>query len=590
VLEAGVKEQGGCMGKRTAIKGLRNLTKRKGWDHDIRYVDGKFVEDVVVEFQKARGKEKKSQILQKIIENFKIFIRKKWAKSMLPYHDNDLESVESVYNEVLWRVAKKYKAKRGYKKKGKSFNALFVSSLINRLRNDKAQKESKRRYPPVECMVCQDPVHQISDKHLRHEIDIVRYKKMYKGYPLVSTDGKTTCPLSGETVASVTREYLNRVAGYYTVDDFECEFSHLLPKFPVVCPVTMAQRHGMSNEYPGTIKAGYTARKFMKDFPDFPGIITSPFNGSRMLEMTQKHLDKQLKQKSQCRYSMIQYRRDFAYAPVFTKRVKVLNPYTGKMVWEITPEMLVASGTTVIGHLHRFTKYHLNQRYQDFMRCPFTGKRTHKITKKYIRKIGKTALDFYAANCKYPLRKWQIQCADCGQWVDNIWEHIEQKVHVYSEPYTMEMYILHFGLASMKHTVTTNAFVVNDEGDQMHLADILIQKKHSGMSEMELEDSLLRGAVDDFDRRLANVVARKTHVVDDIWHFAPVRKKFIVQSNTLKKFKNMRHFIKEKIGTDDFDYSVVPDSKTVEVAIPGKDTVKQTLFRLVKESDLGNNV
>jgi len=154
----------------------------------------------------------------------------------------------------------------------------------------------------------------------------------------------------------------------------------------------------------------------------------------------------------------------------------------------------------------------------------------------------------------------------------------------------MEKYILHYTMGALKQTVTTNAFVENDEGDSMHLADVLIQKKHNGMSEMEMEDSLLRGAVDDFDRRLASVVARKTHTVEDIWHFAPVRKRLIVQSKALKKFKNIRHFIKEKVGTDDFDYSVEPDSKMVEVAIPCKDTVKQTLFRLVKESDLGNGV
>lgn len=133
-------EFGGCMNGR-AIKLLRKLTKRKGWDHDIQYIEGKYVEDVVVEFQKARAREKKNEILQKIMENFKLFVRKKWAKLMLPYHDNDLECVESVYNEVIWRVAVKYKAQRGYKKKGKKFNALLISSLINRLRNDKAQKE-----------------------------------------------------------------------------------------------------------------------------------------------------------------------------------------------------------------------------------------------------------------------------------------------------------------------------------------------------------------------------------------------------------------------------------------------------------------
>jgi len=183
---------------------------------------------------------------------------------------------------------------------------------------------------------------------------------------------------------------------------------------PVTCPVTGMLRHEMSEKYPETISPGYTARQFIRDFPDFGGILVSPFNGARMLGVTQEHLDKVLKQKSKTRYSVHRYRKDFPNAPISARQVKIFNPYTGKMVRELTPEMLVRARTTVVEHLRRFAKYHLNQRYQEFVRCPFTGKYTHKITKRYLRKIGRTAMEFYAANCKYPLRKWQAPSAEHG--------------------------------------------------------------------------------------------------------------------------------------------------------------------------------
>jgi len=553
---------------------------KANWDHDIKRVDGQFIEDIVMKFQKTKRKDKREQLIRKIIDNYALFL-KKWSPLMLPFHDNDMEAVNAVYNEVIWRAALKYKPKKGYKNKGKKFNAFLVSSLINRCRNDRTKESSIRHHPNFPCPICKETVHSIDANHLKHIVTLRRYQQVYKNYPLVSSDGNIRCPISGQFIPAITHEHLNRVAGYYTVNDFKYEFSHLLPKSPVRCPITMMSVKELDSDYLSSIKRGYTAKQFLNDFPDFTDIVACPFSGQKLLEVTQEHLDKVLKQEDKTQYTMRHYLKTYPHAPIKSKPVKVMNPYTGKMVWKISPLMLKQANTTAVEHLQRYVKYKLNERYQDFVFCPFTGKRTHRITRSYLRKIQRTAFEFYCANSQYPLQKWQIRCGVCGEWVDNIWDHLKAAEHIYSEPMTMEEYISIYGVGATKQTVVTNSFTENEEGESMPLADVLMQKKNA-MHPADFEDSLLRGAIDEFDRKVAFITARKSNTFDDVLHFVPERKTISLPPKT----KKIRQFIKKQLGINDFDFQPADDEKEVEVTIPCKETVKETLLRLFKESDL----
>src|ERR1039457_683178 len=102
------------------IKGTRH------WHHDIQYIDGKFVEETVKEFQLTSNED----LLVKIIDNYSIF-RGTWSKAFAQYLDGDIDSGGLMHDEIVWRAAFKFNREKSQKPDGKAFNAYVVSALLN---------------------------------------------------------------------------------------------------------------------------------------------------------------------------------------------------------------------------------------------------------------------------------------------------------------------------------------------------------------------------------------------------------------------------------------------------------------------------
>jgi len=562
-------------------KKIRARLKR--FHHDIKYVDGQFIEDAVKEYQKSKDEE----LLIKIINNFSIF-RKTWGRQFAPYCDNDIEAGEYMHDEIVWRSVEKFEMGEALKGKGYAFNAYLVSTLMNQLKNHFNARQSHKNHPRIMCPICSENVYQIDGKHLRHVIDLERYRRMHPRFPLVSSDGRVSCPLNGKPVEKISEPYLNRVNGTYTVEDFKEEFAHLYPVYPFECPATLMPIWNITAEYPSIIRDGYTEAEFLEDYPEFEGAICCPFSGKKMLEMTQDHLDTVLKQKTEKpRFSMRKFRQLFPTATMKAQQVDVKNPYTKKIVPEITLEMLREAGTTFQAHLEEHATCFLDEWYPNFILCPFTGRRTHKMTKEDLTEIGRTSVEFYMAVCKYPLRKWQVKCGCCDKFVDNIWTHLEQAEHTFSKAMTMEEYERSYGSANTRAIVSTNSFVNNEQGESIHLAD-LFAKKVKQVDPLEIEDSLSKAAEDDLDRRIAAVV-RTSRTLEDVCHEASERRKvnlpFEFQPG---KSRALREVIKRITGVEDFDFVDPPEegSKKVEILTPGIDTIRMRLIRLIECSDL----
>jgi hypothetical protein len=568
--------------KNFSEKQIVEQIKKKNFDHDIQFIEGKFVEDVVREYQET-GDE---SLIQKIIMNYRIF-RRGWAKVFAPYCDGDQEAGELLHDEIIWKSATKFDGTKAQKQKGKAFNAFYVSACLNKIKNDKSAKESHKNYPRVTCPACKEQVYQIDAKHLRHVMDLERYKRTYPKYPLVSIAGKVSCPANGQEAVEITDQYLNRIAGYYTEADFKAEFASLLPRAPLTCPVTGIEIRTMTANYPQTIMRGCTEEDFISSFPEFPGIIHCPFSGEKLLEITQKHLDRVLKQKPGERHTLAKFCGEYPNATIKARQAQVLNPYTNKMVDEITPEMIREAGTTIREHLEKYAQICLEQWYQIVVTCPFTGRKTHRVTKEYLCSLGKTVYDFYHAVCKYPMRKFLVRCAHCGEFVPNIWGHLETAGHTYAQGLSVEDLERTYGVCPTKAIISTNSFYVNESGDSIHVAD-LFPKKTEAFDLLEIEDSLLHVAEDEMDRRIAAAI-RCSWTLEDIC-FAAAEKSNVPlpASFAPEKTRLLKEAVRKSACIDDFDFVIPPKAgdKTVEIMTPSRESMRLRLTRMIEASDL----
>lgn len=565
------------------------MKKSKKWHHDIKQIDGRPVEVVVEEFQKTNIEEVRDDLLTKIIENYSIF-RNGWANAFAQYMDNDVESGELMHDEVVWRAAKLFDMTRAKKVTGKAFNAYMVSSQLNSLKNLRNTKMSHKNHPRIQCPICGEKVFQIDEKHLTHEIDLDRYKKSYPNHPLISLDGMTKCPVTGDIVEEITESRINRIFsteghGYYTVEDFKQEYKDLIPT-NIKCVMTGIIMSEVDNSYPSSLMAGYTESEFINDFPDFKGIFICPFSGEKKLEITQEHLDKVFNQAGRPRLEMSFFLDRYKFYTTKPRKMPVMNPYTGKMFPELTLGMLKEAGTNLKDHLSRYSTIQLNKRYDAGIRCPFTGRKSYMITPEDIEKTGHTVHEFFQVTCKYPLRKWQVKCAISGEWIENAWKHLVSGKHNYATPMTLERFKIEYG-SSTKATISTNSYIESDSGDSMHICDMFIKKIHSHDA-LEIEDSLVKHAADELDNKIVKSI-RKAHTLEDLFYMASDKQ--IVHLSTPFKMgmtKEVKQEVKDKLKASDFDISMIPKEGATEVTvlIPSREVIKRRLSRMIAISDL----
>lgn len=574
------------MAKRTTVdpatRMVKELKKTKEWHHDIKYIDGQFVEQVVGEFQDSNDE----RLINKIIDNYAIF-RKRWGKAFAVYLDNDLEDGEQMHDMIVFRSATKFKIDKARKKRGKSFNAYLVSALLNQLKNLRNARMSHKNHPRAQCPICHELVYQIDAKHLQHTYTLQRYKKAFPTYPLASHNGMTLCPVTGVPTESITMEHMNRFQGHYTVEDFQKEY-RIVRRGPYRCPVTGTSVDRLTQQYFQGLLTGFTAEKFAEEYPNYPGLLTCPFSGKRVVEITQEHLDSVFDQDgSERRYTKRRFSKEYPNFTTQAKQVKVINPYTGSKVAEITPAMLAKAGTNLKEHLGKYKTIVLEKYYYELIVCPFTGRRTHMIKRSDLEQMGKTVQDFYQVTCRHPLRKFQVKCAICGDWVDNVWSHLEEKEHNYAPRMRMGEFERTFGVSAAKKTVSTNSFVESDSGDTVHIAD-LFAGKLAKVDHLEVEDSLLEVAQDELDRRVAMAV-RCSHTVDDVYFLAGERCALTMdrpfEGGSEEKLKR---FVRDETGASDFDIAKAPKAgeKQLEIMVPSKSTIKKRIKRMLCESDL----
>jgi len=529
------------------------MKKNKKWHHNIEMIDGKFIEDVVEEFQDTNEISKKETLLRQILDNYSIF-RQTWAKAYANFLDSDVEAGKLMHDEIVWRSAHKFNRKKCKKRDGKAFNAYLVSSQMNWLKNLRNSKMSHKNHPRVICPICGEEVYQIDAQHLKHKMTLEKYLKIYSHRPLKSFDGS----------------FVAKKQTYYTVHDFWKEHGDLKPKFPIKCPLTGGWLNEIPENLPSLLFKGYTEEEFFNDFPDFAGAIVCPYTGKKKLAITQRYLDEVLKQEDQG-----------------IRQVPVINPYTNQTVPEITFHMLQEANTTLHEHIYNYKTIELNKTYDIPVRCPFTGKKTLCITDSDLGKLDKSAWEFYVAVCKYPVRKFEVKCA-CGDWVENIWNHLEAKDHTYAEVYTPEQFSVEYSVMTTRAFVSTNSFFESDSGDSMHISD-LVSFYCSNNEALEIEDSLLHVAQDEIDKHIAQSI-RSCHTVEDIYH-ASATQNMIDGSLAKKDTKNIRAEIRQKTGSNDFDILTTSEhgDKKLVVSFPSRDTIRKRLQRMIQASDLYNH-
>ena len=567
---------------------IAKIKNTKHWHHDIMYVDGKFVEERVKEYQNSKDQD----LLIKIIDNYRIY-RPLWARIFSPYCDNDIEAGEALHDEIVWRSATKFKMEKAQKANGKAFNAYCVSALCNQRKNLRSTQMSHKNSPRVKCRICGETVYRIDARHLSHRIDLERYRKGFPGYPLASTDGLVTCPPKGERVAEITPEHVNLTAGYYTVADFERQYPELV-KTNLRCPLTSMPIDRVAPSYPSALFPGFSDAEFIKSFPNFEGVFKCPFSGEKVLRMTQEHLDRVLEQDPASGTTMGKFSAKHPRLTIKARQVQVRDPYSNRTVDEITLEMLAKAGATVKGHVDRFAgDIVLDRQYKDPITCPFTGKKTRKITKAYVEALGRTVFEFYHATCRFPLKRWQVRCAVCGRWVDNIWDHLEEANHTYAAATTMEEFERSYGPHAAKATVSTNAFREGDSGDSVHIADLVPSSKPSEEMELsriqDMQDDLVAAAKDEMDFRIVKALKQSKNL-DDLYHEAGVRRFVgIPPSVDAGRPKAVRELVKGEVDTDDFDILGIKfegNSRKAEVMIPSKDKIKGKLLGMLEASGL----
>jgi hypothetical protein len=557
------------------------MRKSRHWHHDIKYIDGAFVEDVVLRYQQTN----EETLIQKILKNYEIF-RPKWGRTFAPYLDDDVNDGESMHDSIVWKSASKFKLGKARKANGRAFNAYLVSALLNQLKNLRNARMSHKNHPRVQCPVCRESVYQIDQSHLAHRFDLERYRRTYSNYPL-SSDGQVPCPITGMLQDAITIAYVNRIGGRYSVEDFWDEFPEIrLGRRGLRCPVSGTTVKEFDDEYFRGL--GYSEQEFVDQFPEFRGIILCPFTKEeKFVVVRQEYFDKLFGQQGDPRITQEKFDAEYPNFTVKAKQIPVFDPYGKRTVPEITPKMLAQVETTVTKHLEKYATIILDKTYPDLITCPFTGRKTHVVKTSDLERLGKTVLEFYHATCKYPLRKFQVHCAICGKWIDNVWSHLEEEEHTYAQPMTTEQFENSFGCGTSKAVVSTNAYVENDAGDVVHIGD-LFGESVDEVDFLELEDSLLKVAQDDLDRRIAKAISG-AHTVEDIFFLAAEKKEvklpFAFRSGMTQE---VRQAIKGHLGDVDFDIAFLPQEgqRMVLVMVPGRQTVRDRMRRMIEESDL----
>lgn len=564
-------------------KGVKVPSMPKHWHHDIRLIDGELIEHVVERFQKT-GDE---TLVEKIIENYGIY-RSKWGKDFAVFCDGDEEDGEMVHDAIVWKSAANFDTKKVIKPDGKAFNAYLVSALLNQMKNFRNSRTSHKNHPRIRCPICDEEVYQVDDNHLRHRYDLDRYKKDFVNYPLSSFDGNTLSPLTGEMMPKVGLSYMNRKSGRYSVADFWDEFPQFRPKGPYCCPATGRPFSGPIMEYFESVSPGYTKEMFMSEYPSFPGIIECPFSGKKTINMCQEWLDAVLEQDPLCRrYAWADFNRKYPNFTTRARQVQVYDPYAEKMVQEITPQMLASYGTSVTEHLQKFATILVDHSYRKSVRNPFNGDNSRTIKSCDLEQMEKSTTEFYHATCKYPLKRFHVKCAICGQWTENIWSHLEEIEHNYAPPVRLDTFFSNYGVGSTKKVVSNNAYVENDSGETVHIGD-LFPKKVQEMDALEVQDSLMAVAKDELDMAIARAIS-EAHSVDDIFFLATrktdARLPFEYSSGMMRE---ARKSIRQQLGIKDFDILPAAGKNPfcVTVMVPGKQTLRKKIKRMVKESDL----
>src|SRR5258708_36134018 len=102
------------------------MKQARSWSHDIEFVDGEYIEDVIDEYQKTGNED----LLVKIIKNYMVF-KNTWIRAYSLYCDSDPDSAILAYQESIWKSAIKFNMTKAEKRKGKPFNAYCVSTCLN---------------------------------------------------------------------------------------------------------------------------------------------------------------------------------------------------------------------------------------------------------------------------------------------------------------------------------------------------------------------------------------------------------------------------------------------------------------------------
>jgi len=552
--------------------------KKKKWHHDIKYIileaselppgivlPGNppyklWVEEVVIMYQKTRSE----LLLQKVMDNYMIF-QFEWACDFAPYVDNGVDEGKDIFIEVLWRSTEMFDMTKLKKPMGQAFNAYLTSALMNKRKTLKTQKF---KGPPIECQVCGARMSYIDEKHLKHEMTTKIYREMYPNYPLVSYDGKTLCPYSGEKVNFVTIERVNRVAGYYTVEDWLKEYGGLFPDRK--CPLTGLV---IGENYPEILAPMYSLVDLRSDYPNFQAMIKCPASGKEIFYVTQRHLDEHVNKGRTKRISMAEFARTHPRATLFAKQVPVTNPYTGQTQMEITFDDLAAAKTTVREHIQKYHGLVLNQLYGYKFACPFTGKLRDSITTSDLKDLGVSAAQFYLATCQYPLRKFKVRCAVCGKWVDNIWSHLEEARHNYAEQLTTFEYEEKYGQRSRSFMLIKTT-MENEDGEDTKITDLVSAKVTHPDILIDLQHALDKVATTDLDRRIAGVIKR-CRTIDDIVE-QTVEKKTVQLSRpfSMDEEAAVRAKIGQSLGVQDFEIERSSEASLLaKVVIPSKRTV-----------------
>jgi hypothetical protein len=562
---------------------------------EVKKVDGKFVEEFIAGYQavtdlarslrsaKTKKKIKKrdetqakaDEMLAKLVKHYGIF-RHTWCKYFSPYLNKDLEAGGHLHDEIIWFAAGNFDVKKCAKVNGYAFNAYMVSCMLNQLKNFRNISRSCKNNPMIRCPICGEMVPCIDRQHLRHKIDLKKYRKTYKDYPLYST-GYVVEPTTGRYLRKVNQAYFSGKS-----DDY------------LKCPITGSVIENLNDKYLSSIYGAYTRVQFLTDYPFWheyekdleyrkQANYLSLYNFNVLL-MTGRLPKKTRRRKRTCVSSLNKFNKVYPNFTLEAKRAKVFNPYTGSMVKEITPLMLKKAGVTLQEHLQRYATLWLGKYYPLLQVCPFTGRKTHVFKKSDLFKIGVTPMQFYMETCKYPLKKTKIKCSIDGRWTENIWTHLEEKMHTYATPMTPEEFQKLLNNNPTKISVTSNAYVTSESGDVVFIAD-LFPADTEHIDKLEIEDSLKSVAKDSLDLCIATKIA-DCHTLNDLFYLICETKKISVPASQNCSKAEIKKKVRS-LGYSDFDVDTEESKEGVAtIIIPSRSTIKSRLEEMGKESGL----